>query len=286
MRYAKMTVAGVERTVDLATIPQSLAPSSALVINGQSNVTISGYRFATSAQVAITMQGCTNVTISRNLFAGCRTGIYLQGCTNVVIERNLGIQFLGPNDDGPHSGQFAQFNQCTGVIRWNVVDNQLPGSDPEDIINVWDSHGTAESPIVVSDNWLRGGSSPTGMGILVGDGSGDYINVTGNVCIDTAAGGIGVAGGNNINVRGNRVTGGGHHWSNVGCYFWNQSGVSAGSMAATGNLLDWRNSSGEQSAAWDGGNVGSIAGLWTDNDYASRPSAEALWALRPNVLAP
>jgi len=103
-----------------------------------------------------------------------------------------------------------------GVIAWNQVVN-VPGiSSVEDMIDMYDSHGTADANILINDNYLQGAfstgsSSYSGGGIMTEGASSDletmtgYIDIERNSVVQTANYGIAIATGHDVKEDNNRV---------------------------------------------------------------------------------
>jgi parallel beta-helix repeat protein len=252
-----------------------------------SDFEISGEIFADVDGLCITLEGCSNVRIRKCTFKNVKSGIYALNCTNITVEYNEVTNLTGP--PATHSGDFVQFDNSTGSVRWNVVDNAPGQSNPEDIINIYKSYGTALDPIVVEHNWLRGGGpSLSGSGVMAGDQSGAHITVQNNVVIDTGQVGIGVPGGSYVSVLNNTIySDAAHSWSNVGLYFSNASGATASPVGnnAHGNQVRWVNAAGHENPFWNGGDLGTIDGFPSDNTFLGYLDAAALWASRPDVLS-
>lgn len=111
-----------------------------------------------------------------------------------------------------------QLTRARNLSNVSIERNRVEGrgerdSDFEDMINFFSASGTSSSYIRVVGNYFRdGGPSPTGTGIIIGDGktdSGDTENilVEGNVFLDTGDVGLNVAGGKNFIVRNNKILG-------------------------------------------------------------------------------
>jgi hypothetical protein len=171
-----------------------------------------------------------------------------------------------------YSVQAVQFNRIIRVpnveIAWNEVINEPGKSAVEDNISMYESSGTASSPIRIHDNYIHGAYSAnplkskdySGGGILLGDGrkdsldtAGGYVEVYNNQVINTSNHGVGVAGGHHQRVYGNRLVSTGllpgdvvDPNANVGLYVWNING-STGTNSRTfinnvieKNVIGWR----------------------------------------------
>lgn len=235
-------------------------PSGACVeITNSSDVTFRNSRIGPCAGPAIEVEQSEGVFLESLEISDTETGIYVLDSRSISVSGNT-FRDAGRN--------FVQFDKVTGPdnkIVGNAGMNTLGGSNAEDLISVYKSSGTAESPIEVLGNHLSdGGPSRSGSGIMVGDAGGSHIVVQDNVLMNPGQVGIGVAGGSNIRVLDNTVFSTSHPWSNVGIYVWNQSSGSCAGIEVRGNQVDWTNAVGKSNSKWDGKNCGVITG-WGDN---------------------
>jgi Right handed beta helix region len=200
------------------------------------------------------------------------SGIIIQGCrmdgvaSGVYALDSAGIQVIGSyceNVQGPMPrGQFVQFDNIKGVgsaIRGNYCMNYVGHSKPEDVVSMYESEGTKESPILIERNYFMGdprrgsaGKSATGSGIMLGDYGGAFIVCRDNVVINAGQVGIGIAGGTSIRVEGNLVIGAQSDVSNVGIYAWNQSKKPGADISVTRNRVLWTDQHGELNGFWNG----------------------------------
>lgn len=247
-----------------------------LIIDGQSDVEITGLDISNPDGACIIVRNSKNIHVYGNQLTHCGTsntatesaGLQIENSFNVQVDHNFFTNF-GPN----HLGIFGnnntmlnihrnQFNHTSGGIKiWNSVGtdvlfnrflNMMPRfgvgeglvqfvsasgannriacnlakNDPAvvpthgDLINIYTSNGTADSPILVYGNRVIG----TGMnldqnlgtaGIQTGDGSfSSYIKVFWNEFVNVGGSGIWVAGGHDIEIFGNRVYEGGRSATN------------------------------------------------------------------------
>lgn len=277
---------------------------------GTSNQTIDGKLI--SSPISILLTSCSNIVISAcdlrsiqliqcqnvSIFncwihnsSDCGVQTYesqqvlVQGCriesvsTGVEAIQSQQIQVVGNfcrNVRGPFPrGQMAQFNNVTGtgnIISGNYSINDHGKSHPEDSISIYESAGTADSPILIANNYLTGdptrgsaGKSKSGSGIQLGDTGGAYELCQGNVIISAGQEGLGVAGGNSITVQDNIIYGQESKVSNVGLDVWNQSGQPSDGVSIIGNRVFWVDSTGEVNSWWDGGGVQDLQ--LTDNQF-------------------
>jgi hypothetical protein len=145
-------------------------------------------------------------------------------------------------------------------IAWNRVINIAGMSRVEDNISIFQSPGTAGSPILIHDNLIDGAfpaqpTSPsfTGGGIMVSDGHTDsastdtgFVHAFSNVVIGTTNYGIAISSGHDDSISNNIVVSSGRladgtrlPASNVGIYVWN-----AGNDPFFGNDQEYRNTVG------------------------------------------
>ncbi len=171
----------------------SYAKSATIQHVGKSNFVIEGLEFTSNDRDLIVLYSCENVVIKNNSFAAspAKRGIYLDNCKNITIVDNTfdnvhtglvahnsrGIKFEyndvknvgGPmKEEDKNNGFVALFDKVNGEgnsISYNVSENIFGQSSPGDLINLNQSNGTAQSPIMVKGNWIRGGGpSPSGGG--------------------------------------------------------------------------------------------------------------------------
>lgn len=206
----------------------------------------------------INLENCSDITITNCRFDNVATGIYALKCQWIVISGNEIRNVQGPLP----RGQMVQFNNVTGPgnkIINNKCENFPDESNPEDIINIYMSHGTLTSPIEISGNYIRGGGpSATGGGIMIGDNGGKNILVKDNILINPGQYGIGVASGDSITITGNQILGKKQSFSNVGLYVYNQYPSVCKTISITNNVINYLNATGQQSGFWDKGNCGNI----------------------------
>lgn len=208
---------------------------------------------------AVNLDGCDDVVVQGNRMERIATGVYAHKSTAVQVVGNLCIDVQGPMP----RGQLAQFDKVTGpnnLILGNIAVNHHGRSNPEDTINLYQSVGTADSPIRVENNILLGdpergshGFSDSGSGIMLGDGGGQHQLCTGNTLHSPGQVGIGVAGGGDITVASNLVYGETSNVANVGIYTWNQyKDQPTGDVLVADNRVAWVNAQGRNNSYWNG----------------------------------
>jgi len=266
--------------------------SPPLVYTRQQNIVIEGLEFtnkdlSVSDGRCITLWNCENVIIKNCKFKDVlmKTAIYAENSTNVTIINcvfeniqvgllagncNGGIKFeendikniVGDLYDGSRFSQAVQFNQCNGPgnsISYNVIEN-IPGeSSPEDIINIFHSNGTAESPIIIRGNWIRGGGpSGSGGGILIGDWGGSYQIAEDNILVDPGQYGMGIAGGHDMTLRNNKIYARQQPFTNLGLSIVNWTIEETGpsyNIIIENNKVNWTNKDGTFNIAWFSGHM-------------------------------
>lgn len=193
--------------------------------------------------------GASDVLVQGNLLRFNTTSVWALASRNVRVIGNLSENPLGPKPRGHHV-QFAR--SAGGVIAHNygrLVDGP---NGQEDGINLFRTSG-----VTVKGNYIIGGASPSGCGVVVGDLGGSRNVVEGNTLIRTAQCGVGIAGGSNNLVRHNRVLDPylQHGLGNVGIYVWRVAGSEpcAGNRVAANVVSNlWPN--GRFNDVWLGGN--------------------------------
>lgn len=227
--------------------------------SGVKNLRIYNSRIRNSANNAVSLDDCHNVVIQGNLMEKVASGVYAHKSTAVQVVGNLCYDVQGPMP----RGQLVQFDKVTGagnLVMGNVAVNRHRQSTPEDMINLFQSVGTADSPIRVELNHLSGdpdvGSqdlSSSGSGIMLGDGGGQHQLCVDNTLINPGQVGIGVAGGGNIQVVGNTIVGQQSNVANVGLYTWNQyKDAASGPVTVAHNRVQWINADGRSNHYWNG----------------------------------
>jgi nitrous oxidase accessory protein NosD len=266
-----------------------LKKSESLVIDGKADLTISGLEISNPRGVGITIrnskririEGCKigpckgeavniyaseRITVTGNRVEDVSTGVYALDSRHIEVTDNRCLNVHGPFP----RGQLAQFDKVTGGgnrINHNLALNILGKSNPEDVINIYKSSGTANDPIQVIGNKIRGGGpSGSGGGIMTGDSGGAYIVVRDNVLVDPGQYGVAIAGGHHIRILDNKVFGRKQPFTNVGIYVWNQSKAPSHDHTVSGNQVRWFSKSGMENSCWDAKNCGTVTG-WDDNNW-------------------
>jgi hypothetical protein len=220
--------------------------------------------------LGVFVHSSANVFVQGNEFAYNESSVYAVNSEDVRVIGNFSLNPLGPVPRGQH----VQFNNVQGGM---IAENYgLSSGDTalytypahqEDAINVWSS-----AFVEVRANYLVGGDSPSGCGIIA-DGSGNANSFVNNVVIRTAQCGIGIAGGTNHVITGNKILDPNisSGLGNVGIYVWNLYTGPCSGHSVTSNIVSnlWPN--GYYGDYWDGGNCGPVTLL--DNTWGSAARA-------------
>ena len=150
-RKSDLTITGLE-----ITNPKG----NGITIRNSKRIRIEGCKIGPCEGEAVNVYACEGVTVTENRFEEVRTGVYAVDSSQILVIRNRCLNVHGPFP----RGQLAQFDKVTGGgnrINHNLALNILGKSNPEDVINVYKSTGTADDPIQVIGNKIRGGG-PSG----------------------------------------------------------------------------------------------------------------------------
>lgn len=171
--------------------------------------------------------------------------------------------------------QFVQLDQVRRLaaidIAWNEVSNEPGESGVEDVISIYKSSGTADSPIRIHDNFIHGAypADPaskdySGGGIMLGDGAAGtvddacaYVEAFANQVLDTTNYGVAISAGHDLSFHDNRIlsTGllpNGHAVpaQNVGAYIWDtnhdakRTPSTFFNNSGSNNLIGWNKAGG------------------------------------------
>lgn len=229
----------------------------------------------------------TTIHIQGNVIAYGESNIEAFGVTDLDI---IGNFLLNPRGDFPR-GQNVQawYGNSDVLVKGNYAlasgdSKYLYPPDQEDSLNFGDSN-----KIIVRDNYVRGGKSPSGCGILADYGAhnAQFIN---NTIVDTGNCGIGITSGSNPIVDTNRVLnrkpipGGG----NVAIYVWDQYYPEpCGPTKVSNNIASELQPDGvTESGFWDGGGCEPVTlsnNIW---DQEARDILEPIDVTNPAPLIP
>jgi hypothetical protein len=208
------------------------------------------------------VEGAYNVLVQSCSIQDSRFGIYINRYfgnhsfhNTIKIINNRVSNIDGRPSDGKGgyvtSGEWNshafQLNQVQGVpnieIAWNEVINQPYNSQSSDIINMYDSSGTASSHLKIHDNYVQGAyaANPgpdkySGGGIITDGSAADtvttataYVDIYSNQIVSTSNYGVAIASGHDNSIYNNRVVSSGllangtsiGMRSATGAYNWN-----------------------------------------------------------------
>jgi len=171
---------------------------------------------------AIRVDNAANIHIHGNRFVNCGQAIRVSESSSIRIDHNEftnigGIEVLHHGYGAYWAQNAVAFINVTGPdnsVSWNIVDNSHANAPYlEDCISFWNSGGVSDSWAVIEGNQLRGNlpGSSTGTAIIVGDAVGattpyaGYVRILDNICVRMQSIGIGIAGGHDYELRGNRI---------------------------------------------------------------------------------
>ena len=230
-----------------------------LILNDCSNITIRNCYFGSSAGAGIYAYESKNIKIENCLFAYNMTSVYFSRSSGAYVKNS---QFINTYGSGEARGEFVKFVECTGA--GNGVENcrgeNFGGeSNPEDLISIYKSSGTATSPIKITGNIFRGGGpSASGGGIVAGDGdnsfTGGNVRITNNILVDPGQYGIAAGGGTNITITGNKIYAKKQPWTNNPLFVWNQYAPACANITVKNNRVNWTDKNGDINPGWNAGN--------------------------------
>ncbi|HTE00537.1 MAG TPA: right-handed parallel beta-helix repeat-containing protein [Mucilaginibacter sp.] len=272
--------------------------SNPISLNGAHDITISGDSINGGSQVCINLVGCNNIHITNCRLGNSKTlGIQLSNCTNILIDYNYitnvstGVYAVGSktvrvnynemkNMQGPYPrGAFVQFDNVSGGynrVSFNKFENIMGASYPEDAISMYKSNGIASDPIYIIGNWIRGGGpSKTGGGIMLGDNGGSYQTASANILVDPGQYGMAVSGGTNMQITNNSIYAKAQSFTNVGLYYWNQSGLSSSAVTISGNKVNFTSGMYGKNNSYIGSGSATPTG-WSTNTWNASITASIL----------
>jgi hypothetical protein len=234
-----------------------------LVLNGCSNITIRNCYFGSSVGAGIYMFNCTNIKIENSLFVYNSTAILASRSKGGIYAKNCQyVNMHGKGTLGAGGGEFYKLVECTGPgfgVENCKGENFLGESNPEDIVSLFKSSGTAASPIIITGNFFKGGGpSNSGGGIVAGDGdasfTGGYVNITNNTLVNPGQYGIAAGGGTNITITGNKIYSAKFPWANNPLFVWNQYSPECANITVKNNRVNWTDKDGNINNGWNAGN--------------------------------
>jgi len=309
-RTATVSVSGNYQTTKMITVTQAAAVvttptsgtpytvSAPIVYDGKSNMTISYLEITNPNGHCIKLANCSNITIQYcKLGPSKGEGVFLANCTNITV-RDCSMEYVESgvvadvgsaiqvlyndikNVQGPMPrGQFVQFGNINGAgssISYNVGENTLGQSYPEDAISLYMSNGTAASPIQVVGNKIRGGGpSTSGGGIMSGDMGGSYILVKDNILVNPGQYGLTVSSGHDVEISNNKIYSAKVPSSNIGLSAYKQYDIPTYNITISNNAVNFTNSAGVVNDMWNANNCGTVTG-WSTNYHDATLTASVL----------
>ena len=194
------------------------------------------------------------------------SGVVADIGSGIKVTYNNVKNVLGPMPRG-QMVQFGNVNGSGNCINYNNGENILGQSHPEDEISLYMCNGTAQDPIQVVGNWIRGGGpSGSGGGIMTGDMGGSYILVQDNILINPGQYGITIASGHHITIKNNKIYSKKLPFSNVGLSAYRQYPIDTYANTISDNEVNFTNKDGVLNNMWNAGNAGDVLG-WDTNKY-------------------
>lgn len=181
-----------------------------------------------------------NVVCENNYIEGCSFGVYVfrfngdgSAAQTIKIRYNKIKNVDGRKSNGSGYDTTGWMSNC-GIqlndvenkanieIGWNEIINIPYNSSVGDVINMFDSRGTATSYLSIHDNYVEGGyranakDQNSGLGIIVdgaattADQASAYINVYNNQVVNITNAGVGTTIGSYVNLYSNRTVNSGN----------------------------------------------------------------------------
>jgi hypothetical protein len=194
-----------------------------------------------STDIGIRLERCSGILIDTNYIANVKAGVFAIMCPlgGIRVLNNQMKDMQGPYPQA----DFVQFDRVSGPnnqICYNRLENVQGESKAEDAINLYKSDGLPDDPILVTNNWIRGGGPGiTGAGITAGDGGGSYQKIENNIVVNSGSGGIQVAGGTDIQIINNIIYSKSLPWSSFGLASSNYSGKPSANNTVSYNKVNW-----------------------------------------------
>jgi parallel beta-helix repeat protein len=253
----------------------SHVPQACIQLINCSNIVIKNCTLTQSGGVGVYLFRCKNITVTQCFMERVSSGVYALESTGIAIVHNQVKNVLGPFP----RGQMVQFDDVNGGgnrVSFNKCENILGASNPEDVISMYKSSGTATDPIQITGNLIRGGGpSKTGGGIMLGDNGGSYIIAKDNILVNPGQYGMAISGGTHIVITNNKIYSIKRPFTNVGLYIWKQSAVGCALNTISKNEVNWTNAAGETNHNWNQGNCGPVIG-WETNIWGAKLTAAIL----------
>lgn len=267
----------------------------------KSNIIIEGLEFENSKERSIVLWNCSNVIIRNckfknklkdpSIYAYMGTNIQIINCTfenvhqafvagecldNIKFEYNDVKNLVGDLYGGSKFSNAVSVIKSSGKgysISYNAIEN-IPGeSSTEDIINIYQSSGTAASPIMIKSNWIRGGGpSQSGGGIMMGDNGGNYQVCEDNILVNPGMYGIGIVGGSHHRVRNNKIYSAKTPYSGLAVQAANYTNQPMTNIIWENNQVNYTNKLGKIELAWFDTYIRGVITNWKTDAITYNPN--------------
>lgn len=253
------------------------------------NVIIRNCKFTNVAwETAILVENGLNVTITDCVFENVYQAVRVpSGRGNIKFENNEVRNLVKGLHNGNGGGgvQLVESNGPGYSINYNVFESLPENTYTIDVIGIYRSNGTPESPITIKGNWIRGGGPLLNSGgILLGDIGGSYQIAEDNILVNPGQYGIAIAGGHNMTLRNNKVYAKQQPFTNVGLVLANWTHDQLGpsyNIVVENNAINWISSTGAVGTAWVSENMKAAVPNWRQ---ASVRDASILPSILPEVI--
>lgn len=223
----------------------------------------------------LAVDGFSSVTAENNYLEGTSgilisdyAGDHSSGQTVKVIgnvARNIDGRIrdgVGGFTNDPNVDDYAQFVQIANSVdlrnaevAWNEVVNNPWESQVEDVISIYATTATPDSPLLIHDNYIQGaysanpGDDPvfSGGGIMLSDNGSAFVRAYNNQVLDTTNYGMSISSGHDNVFYNNRILAGGIlpdgtqvAAQNVGASIWNANAETTFvNNSGYGNYIGW-----------------------------------------------
>jgi hypothetical protein len=239
------------------------------------NIRITHCKLLNSKTLGVNISNCTSVKVDSSYISNVSTGVYAVDSKSIQVQYNQMKNMQGPYP----KGAFVQFDNVSGGnnrVNNNMLENILGASYPEDAISMYKSNGLSTDPIYVSGNWIRGGGpSKTGGGIMLGDNGGSYQVAAYNRLVNPGQYGVAISGGTHMQIFTNDIYSKSESFSNVGLYYWNQSGLPSSDITISGNKVNFTSGIYGVNNSYVGPSSPAITG-WSSNVFGANINASLL----------
>jgi Right handed beta helix region len=235
--------------------------------------------------------GTTGLSIQGNVIAYGEANIEVNNVSNVSVIGNFLLNPINsdPSQPAPNQSRGQNFQVYYGSSNVTVQNNYALSSldttkylfpeNQEDSINFGFTNG-----IIASGNYVTGGHSNSGCGIITDDGA-NNAQFKLNVLVDTGQCGIGIADGTNQVVDSNKilnttpVSGGG----NTAIYVALYGSTPCGPVQVSNNIASGVDTSGNQNSYYDGGGCAPVT---LTNNVFDAAAATLLQPVSTNLPPP